>query len=136
VITAVDSSVLFDVFTADPTYGARSRDALITCIDEGSLTACEVVWAEVAAAFDSSEAAAQALLGLGVTFSAVDEQASLAAGAAWRLYRRRGGKRTRVIADFLIGGHAASTSQRFLTRDRGFYRTYFADLVVLDPSRR
>src|SRR6202011_847105 len=68
VITAVDSSVLFDVFTADPTHGVRSRDALMTCIDEGSLVACEVVWAEVAAAFPSSDGAREALDQLGVTF--------------------------------------------------------------------
>jgi predicted nucleic acid-binding protein len=134
VITAVDSSILLDVFTADPTYGARSRDALMTCLGEGGLVACEVVWAEVAAAFGSSEAAREALERLGVTFSALDGQDALAAGAAWRSYRRRGGRRTRVIADFLIGAHAALSAERLLTRDRGFYRTYFAGLAVLDPT--
>lgn len=134
-ITAVDSSVLFDVFTADPTYGARSREALTACLDGGSLVACEVVWAEVAAAFPSPETADDALDRLGITFSALDAEAAGVAGAAWRSYRKRGGTRTRVIADFLIGAHAASSAERLLTRDRGFYRTHFANVVVLDPSR-
>jgi len=135
VITAVDSSVLFDVFTADPAHGVRSRDALMRCLAEGTLIACEVVWAEVAASFPSSDDAHQALDQLGVSFGAMDAAATLAAGAAWRSYRKRGGKRTRVIADFLIGAHAGASAQRLLTRDRAFFRTYFADVEVLDPAR-
>jgi predicted nucleic acid-binding protein len=45
----------------------------------------------------------------------------------------RGGKRTRVIADYLIGAHAGASLEHLLTRDRGFYRTYFADVVVGGP---
>jgi predicted nucleic acid-binding protein len=71
---------------------------------------------------------------LGVTFSALEASAAQAAGAAWLAYRRAGGTRDRVIADFLIGAHASSAADRLLTRDRGFYRRYFEGLTVLDPT--
>ena len=133
-ITAVDSSVLLDVFSADKAFGPRSNEALQRALAEGSLVACEVVWAEVAAHFPSSSAAADALRILGVTFGPVGQVEALSVGRAWSEYRRRGGKRSRVIADFLIGAHAAGCADRLLTRDRGFYRSYFRRLTILDPT--
>ena len=133
-ITAVDSSVLPDVFGADPVHGPASREALRRCLAEGSLVACEVVWAEVAAAFPEPADAADALSRLGVLFSPMSADAASGAGAAWQAYRRRGGPRQPVIADFLVGAHALVQAERLLTRDRGFYRTAFVDLLVLDPT--
>jgi len=135
VITAVDTSVLLDVFGADAAFGPPSGEALRSSIAEGSLVACEVVWAEVAAAFSAPAAARQALDRLGVDFSGLSLETALEAGKAWKAYRVRGGQRARVAADFLIGAHALCQADRLLTRDRGFYRSYFKRLSVLDPTR-
>lgn len=134
-ITAVDTSVLLDVFGADPVHGDASRAALKECLRDGALVACDVVWAETAACFPDERRAATALERLGVRFSTLDEAASLAAARAWRAYRRAGGRRARVIADFLIGAHAAVHADQLLARDRGFSRGHFKGLTLLDPSR-
>ena len=133
-ITAVDTSVLLDIFGADSEFGPRSAAAMRRCLAEGSLLACEVVWAETAASFAASAAAEAALAGLRVDFSPLDTSTSLAVGQAWRAYRQSGGSRERVIADFLIGAHAHAHADRLLTRDRGFYRRYFSELRVVDPG--
>ena len=133
-ITAVDTNVLLDVFTADARHGAASRDALRRCWAEGGLIACEVVWAEVAAAFADPTAASRALDGLEVAYDALDRETALAAGIAWQRYRSAGGTRRRILPDLLIGVHATSRAERLLTRDRGFYHAAFETLAILDPS--
>lgn len=133
-ITAVDTSVLLDVFGGDATHGRPSGRVLRQCRNEGRLIACAVVWAEVTAAFPAAKSAADALDRLGVDMWPMDHTSAMSAGEMWRRYRRQGGSRERGIADFLIGAHAAVHAERLLTRDRGFHRQYFTDLVILDPS--
>ncbi len=134
-VTAVDSSVIFDLVNPDSQYGPSSRDALQTCVAEGRILACEVVWAEVMGAFPSSADARQMFDDLGIEFSPMTLESAAAAGKAWKAYREKGGPRARVAADFLIGAHALTQADRLLSRDTGFYRTYFKYLRVLDPTR-
>jgi predicted nucleic acid-binding protein len=126
--------VLLDVFGADRRFGKSSSEAVRACLAGGTLIACDVVWAEVAAAFPAPDTAANAMSALGVRFSAIDADVALSAGAAWGAYRDAGGRRQRVIADFLIAAHALGEAERLLTRDRGFFRRYFRTLAVLDPT--
>jgi hypothetical protein len=135
VITAVDTSVLLDLFTADPRFGLRSREALRACRQQGRLVACEVVLAEVRAAFPDDEKAVDAFQRLGLELEPIQSPAALMAGEVFRRYRERGGPRSRVVADFLIAAHALKQADRLLTRDRGFCRAYFRTLAVIDPSR-
>jgi predicted nucleic acid-binding protein len=130
-ITAVDTSVLIDVFGNDPKHGGASADALRQCLREGALTACDIVWAETRAVFDNEAAFASAMSTLGVLFSPLNAIAAAHAGLAWRAYRQGGGTRVRVVADFMIGAHAAHQADRLLTRDRGYYRSYFAGLQLV-----
>jgi len=134
VITAVDTNVLLDVLHGTDPFGEASADALARCAAEGSLVACEVVWAETAAWYASPGDMHKVMEDLGIVCRPSSAESAAIAGAAWRHYRALGGPRSRLVADFLVGAHANTHADRLLTRDRGFFRRYFGDLVVIDPT--
>lgn len=134
-ITAVDTNILIDIFGADPIHGTPSKEAMRSCIQQGSLVACEVVWAEVSAVFPLESIALETLQSLGVQFSPLGIEASIFAGRLWKEYRQKGGSRDRMVADFLIGAHALYHADALLTRDRGFYRAGMPKLKIIDPSK-
>ena len=133
-ITAVDTNVLLDLLGADPEFGPSSREALRNARRNGKLIACDVVWAETGASFESVDGARSALETLGVEYSPLDSDAALSAAQSWRSYRRDGGPRERVVADFLVAAHAQAHADQLLTRDRGFYRSRFESLTIVDPT--
>lgn len=69
-----------------------------------------------------------------LTFEPSSQPSALLAGEMFRTYLQRGGKRGRVVSDCLIAAHAQHHAQRLLARDRGYYRDYFTQLQLWDPT--
>lgn len=133
-ITAIDTSVLLDVLADDPRHGGNSLDALKRCRDRGRLVVSPIVWSEIRAFFGSDEELEGVLTDGGIEFDPIDRSSADLAGAMWRAYRRRGGSRDRILADFVIAAHARRRANRLLTRDRGFQRRYFGRLEIVLPD--
>ena len=133
-ITAVDTNIIIDILEPDPEFGPASRAALKSCFQDGSIIACEVVWAEVATAYGSKiKEVVDVMNRIGIEYSAMTLEATLEAANRWSIFRKKNKVQDRIVADFLVGGHAIALSDRLLTRDRGFYRDYFKPLKIKTP---
>jgi len=131
--TVVDSSVLLDVFTADPRWGAWSQAHLTEAAQRGALVLNAVVLAEIAARFSRLEALRSALPSMAV-IEEIPLAGAFLAGHVHAAYRRAGGGRQAVLPDFLIGAHAAVTTRPLLTRDPSRIATYIPGVRLIAPT--
>lgn len=131
--TLVDSNVLIDLFDEDSEWREWSGAMLTRCASRGPLVINPIVFAEVAAGFDSIEDVESALPETYLRREPLPWAAAFLAGRAFVQYRRRGGKTTAPLPDFYIGAHAAVAGHALLTRDARRYRDYFPRLRVIAP---
>lgn len=130
--TVVDSSVLLDVFTEDERWLKWSEAALAGALAEGPVVIDAVVLAEVAPRFSRLEDL-EAALPEQMLVEDLPRAAAFLAGHAHASYRRAGGAREQILADFLIASHAAVTGRPLLTRDPRRVSTYLPGVELIAP---
>ena len=132
--TALDTSVILDVLTADPVWADASESALKQALVQGPLVIGECVLAEMTPALEPSELDLF-LKDWKILFVASTPESARKAGEMYCRYLLRTSKKTRVLPDFLIGAHALHHADRLLARDRGYYRDYFSSLDLIEPRQ-
>jgi predicted nucleic acid-binding protein len=154
-ITAIDSNILFDILVQDQEFAVPSEQALETALASGAVVISEPVLAELAARFPDEGALREFLTTARIRLEPSTMRSLHAAGIAWTQYSRNRpegficsacgtqqrplcsvcerhlSSRQHVLSDFLIGAHAMLQAEQLLTRDRGYFRTYFPDLKLI-----
>lgn len=133
-VTLVDSNVLLDILTEDPTWSQWSGTALAASRDAGVLVINPIVYAEISVRFERIEDLDEAISAPDFLREQLPYPAGFLAGKAYVRYRRQGGTKTSPIADFYVGAHAAVCGYQLLTRDSARYRSYFPRLTVVSPD--
>jgi hypothetical protein len=155
-ITAVDTNIILDLLIPDEPFSLSSKALLDRHVSIGQLIMCEVVYAELAARFNSQNELTAFLMETGIRLTYSNEKSLYLAVTQWAEYARKGNKdlvscsrcgntfgvacpqcktpfvkRLHVLADFLIGAHALTHADCIISRDLGVYKTYFRDLKVV-----
>lgn len=133
-MTLVDTNILLDLATDDPTWATWSVAQLESASMKGPLLINDAIYAELAVRYDRIEDLEAFLEGGGLEVAPMPRAALFLAGKVFTQYRRSGGTRTGVLPDFFIGAHAAVSGLPLLTRDVARYRTYFPTLELIAPQ--
>lgn len=158
-ISALDTNVLLDILIPNAKYAKSSKSVIDDAFRKGSLIMCEIVYAELCSQFPSKSDLDMFLIQTGIRLIPSGTDSLHAASLAWKEYLNAKGKkgkicpqcgaklqwtcikcgerinvRQHILSDFLIGGHAVRQSDQLLTRDRGYYKTYFTDLKTVNPA--
>ena len=129
----IDTNVLVDVLEDDPTWADWSVRQLRAQSQVHELVINPVIYSELSVAFDSIKDLDKAVDGMGLAFHELPRPALYLAGKAFVKYRRDGGTKRNVLADFFIGAHAAVLGCPILTRDARRYRNYFPRVALISP---
>jgi predicted nucleic acid-binding protein len=132
--TLVDTNVLFDVNGDQSEWQTWSERHMADAADRGDLLINPVIYAELAIGYATREDIDGLLVHGRLQREAIPWDAAYIAGHAYVSYRRRGGTRSLPLPDFFIGAHAAVRGYTLLTRDRGYYATYFPTLKIISPE--
>ncbi|MDY6775304.1 MAG: PIN domain-containing protein [Halobacteria archaeon] len=151
-IFALDTNVLFDVLFEDESYHEESKQVLETASERGFFVISPEVYSELVTGFDIRFSNPQQetdtfLEEKNIKLKSHTKKSLALAGQKWSEYDssedvqcpncghvnryecENCGEtvswRNHLITDFLIGGHAEEIADRLITRDRGYYETYF-----------
>jgi len=129
----VDSNVILDIATDDPTWGEWSGAALEKAANDSILVINPLIYAEVSTGFERIEDLEDLLPEDVFRRDDLPYEAAFLAGKCFLKYRKSGGARTAPLPDFYIGAHAAVAGYQLLTRDASRYRTYFPTVALICP---
>lgn len=130
----VDTSVLLDIATRDPTWFDWSRTRLAPLVNARQAAINPVIYQELAPCYRNERDLDLNLLPpTDFKRLVLPYAAAFPAARAFAAYRKTGGTRTSPLPDFFIGAHAEAEGHTLLTRDPVRYRTYFPTVKLLAP---
>lgn len=154
-IVSVDTNILLDILLPDPMYKDTSMALLVHYIKAGRIIISDIVYSELASQFKNQAMLTGFLNDTGIQLVGFTTEALWISAKAWEKYLKTRDKsiqcsccgwreiikcpschqvitsKQHILSDFLIAGHAVVESGTLLTRDRGFYKTYFPELKLI-----
>ena len=155
-IAAIDTNILLDILIPDKKFAESSKNLIEKYSESGKLQICEIVFSELVSQFPSADELELFLEDTGIHLQHSNRKSLSLAGERWKKYAAMrsqllqcpvcGSKfsiecpecsniiscRQHILSDFIIGANALTQADLLLSRDRGYYKTYFKEMVVKD----
>jgi len=130
----IDSCVLLDLFTDDPTWANWSEKILDQYSQTNTLFINSIVYTEVSIGFNKIEELEKAIEQIGIKVLEIPREALFLTGKAFLKYRKNKGTKNSPLPDFFIGAHATVSSFDLITRDITKFRAYFPQVKLIHPN--
>jgi predicted nucleic acid-binding protein len=135
-VILIDTNILIDVATRDPSWFAWSRAQLDNLASPEEVFAInDIVYAEMSVRYPDVPTLDRVLEEIDIVVAQIPREALFIAGRSFQRYRAAGGTRTGVLPDFFIGAHAVVNKAPLVTRDAQRFRTYFPEILLISPDR-
>jgi len=129
----VDSCILLDILTEDPTWYPWSAQTIQYYADNHVLMINPIIYYEIFFAFDSIQALEAAVPESYFRRVQIPWNAALLASKRFSEYRKAGGKKHAPLPDFLIGAHAVVQQLPLITRMLARYQEFFPEVQLISP---
>ena len=131
--TFVDTNVVIDALDPAAPRHEWAKESLAGA--DQPIVVCDIVYSEFSVSLDSVARTNEAITRLSLERYSFTDQSLFAAGKAFAEYKRRGGTKTNVLSDFLIGALAHSENVVLLTANARDFRSYFPGLALVSPPK-
>jgi len=154
-ISAVDTNILLDIIIPNQSFVKSSLEKLESTARKSKIVICEIVYSELASQFHNQTELNSFLSDTHIEIVWSNKESLFLASRLWLKYREQRpekiycpdcGKQIhavcshcgsqinlprRMLNDFIIGSHAITFADLFITRDLGFYKKYFSGIKIL-----
>lgn len=154
-ISAVDTNILLDIIIPNQSFLKSSLEKLESTARKSRIIICEIVYSELASQFQTHSELNTFLNDTHIEIVWSNNESLFLASRLWLKYREKRpekiycsdcgkqmntvcphcGSQTvqprRMLNDFIIGSHAITFADLFITRDLGFYKRYFSGIKIL-----
>lgn len=131
--TFIDTNVVIDALDPSATRHKWAMESLANA--DQPLVVCDIVYCEFSVSLASVKDTNEAIKRLALERYSFSESALFSAGKAFAEYKRRGGHKSNVLSDFLIGAQANDEAVALVTANERDFKSYFPELTLICPPK-
>lgn len=132
----IDSNVLIDLFTDNPSWADWSQTTLEKYSSVHRMLINPIIYSEISIGFERIEELEDVLREIEIEISEIPKEALFLAGKAFLKYKKSGGSKSLPLPDFFIGAHAGVLDIPLMTRDARRFKSYFPTVKIISPNER